>query len=275
MQNTAEKSIKDQIDSASQAFTRQAPVYDDYEVDNENLKRVRNEIYKHVLRFIRPTDKILEINAGTGTDAVFFAQNGYRIHATDVAAGMVEVIKEKAKAKGLEEKLTTQQLSFTELSPAVEKPYAYCFSNIGGLNCIPDLTQFTEQLPLALPPGGVVTIVIMPRLCPWEWLELFRGRAKVAFRRLQKGGAVVSPKGIPYHIYYFSPSNVIKAFAPKFRLLKLQSLSLFAPPMDRKQFPKRHPQLYKFFVALDNLFTHRFPFNRLGDFLIFSFRYEP
>jgi hypothetical protein len=143
------------------------------------------------------------------------------------------------------------------------------------LNCIPDLRVFAEQLPHALSAGAVVTMVIMPPLCPWEWLEVFRGRLGVAFRRWKRGGAVVSPKGIPYRIYYHSPRHVKAALKGKFRLVKQQSISLFSPPMDRKQFSKRHSTLYRILVSLDNRLSSVFPFNQLGDFIVYSFRYEP
>ena len=275
MDSTTRAELDDQISNVAEAFTRQSAVYDEYEVDNENLSRLRNEIYQHVLRLIHPDDKILEINAGTGTDAVFFAQKGFRIHATDLSKGMLEKLEDKIKRHGLGEKLTMQQLSFTQLDRVEGPPYQYCFSNIGGLNCIPDLAEFTRHLPRVLSPGAITTIVVMSPICPWEWLEVFRGNVRGATRRWQKGGAVVSPKGVPYRLYYFTPGHVISSFGPRFRLVNLQSLSLFAPPMDRKQFSKRRPGLYKALVALDEMLTHRYPFNRIGDFLIFSFVYEP
>jgi len=269
------RSIDQQIADVAEAFTRQSVAYDEYEVDNENLKRVREEIHGHFLGLIKPGDKILEVNAGTGTDAVHFAQQRFRVHATDVAEGMVREIQKKARQKDLEGLITTQVASFTYLTPVTGGPYRACFSNIGGLNCIPDLKAFAQQLPLVLDPGGIVTIVVMPRLCPWEWLEIFRGRFSVATRRWSKGGAVVSPKGVPYRIYYHTASHVVSSFRPRFRLINQQSLSLFAPPMDRKQFSGRYPRVYKFLVTLDNLVTKAYPFNQLGDFLVYSFRYEP
>ena len=272
---TNSNTLDKQIANVAEAFSRQSEVYDEYEVENENLKRVRDEIYKHFLMLRKPGDKILEVNAGTGTDAIYFARQGFRIHATDVAEGMVQEVEKKASQMSLKAKITTQVASFTDLAPVTGSPYQACFSNIGGLNCIPDLKAFVTQLRLVLDPGAVVTIVVMPRYCPWEWLEVFRGRFGVAARRLNQAGAVVSPKRVPYRIYYHNARHVISSFRPKFRLIKQQSLSLFAPPMDRKQFSKRHPRFYRLLVSLDNLLSKVYPFNQLGDFIIYSYRYEP
>jgi methylase of polypeptide subunit release factors len=85
----------------------------------------------------RSSGSILELNAGTGSDAAYFADKGFLVHATDVADGMVNAIKEKAAR--LPERLTVQQLSFTELESVEGAPFDLVFSNFGGLNCIPDL----------------------------------------------------------------------------------------------------------------------------------------
>ena len=47
--------------------------------------------------FLAPRSSILELNAGTGEDAVYFAQQGHNVHATDISAGMQEVADQKNK----------------------------------------------------------------------------------------------------------------------------------------------------------------------------------
>ncbi len=63
--------------NVEEAFSRQSSGYDDYELLHLTLRFMREEVRNHVLNFLREGDKILEINAGTGTDAVFFAQHGF------------------------------------------------------------------------------------------------------------------------------------------------------------------------------------------------------
>ena len=267
--------MKSQTESVAESYDRWAENYDDYEVNNESLARVRKEIYKHVFAFLQPEDHILEINAGTGTDAQYFAQNGFRVHATELSSKMVRKIDEKIKQFDLSNLMTSQQLSFTDLDTLDHNTYQFCFSNIGGLNCIPDIYEVAKNVPLVLSPGGIITMVIMSRICPWEWMEIFRGNYSTAIRRFHKDGATANKNVVPYQIYYFTPGQVRTAFGSKFRLVKLQSLSLFGPPIDRKGFYARNPGLSRALIRIDDVLTHRYPFNHWGDFFILSLRYEP
>jgi len=72
------------------AFSRTAEHYDNFADDHPHLTRMREQVYAHVVRHVPAGASILELNAGTGTDAVALARRGYRVHATDIAAGMLE-----------------------------------------------------------------------------------------------------------------------------------------------------------------------------------------
>ena len=64
----------DHFDRVAAAFSRKADEYDAFGDDHLNLARMRRKVYDHVLRFVCPTDRLLELNAGTGIDAAFFAE---------------------------------------------------------------------------------------------------------------------------------------------------------------------------------------------------------
>ena len=67
---------------------------------------MRNKVYSHVLRHVPRGARILELNAGTGTDAVELAQRGYFVHATDIAPGMLNRLPEKLEKLGLQDRVT-------------------------------------------------------------------------------------------------------------------------------------------------------------------------
>src|SRR6266508_1850336 len=81
----------------AEAFSRTAEKYDSFAEDHPHLTRMRNKVYDHISRLLPHGSRLLELNAGTGTDAVALAQRGYHIHAIDIAAGMLERIEEKLK----------------------------------------------------------------------------------------------------------------------------------------------------------------------------------
>lgn len=265
----------DHFARVAEAFSRKAKIYDAFGEDHVNLMRMRRRVYVHVHRFLRPGDRILELNAGTGTDAAYFASRGYSVHATDIAPGMLAALAAKIDAYGLQEKLTWESRSFTDLHDVSGRPYPYIFSNFGGLNCIRDLTEVTRHLPSVLATGGRLTWVIMPPFCPWELATVVKGSWRTATRRLHRNGILAHVEGVRFMTYYFTPKQVLKALGPDFRLERLEGLSVFTPPADRNDFARRFRRLYGFLVWLDDRLSIRPPFNGWGDFFILTARHEP
>ncbi|HSD83685.1 MAG TPA: class I SAM-dependent methyltransferase [Anaerolineae bacterium] len=265
----------DHFDRVAAAFSRKAAEYDAFGDDHLNLARMRRKVYAHVLRFAQPADRILELNAGTGIDAVFFARQGYRVHAIDIAPGMLDHLAAKIEQQHLHDRLTYQALSFTELDRVEGGPYNYLFSNFGGLNCIPDLSAVTRHLPRILAPGGKLTWVIMPPICPWELMLLLKGKFHIATRRLRRGGTPAHVEGVRFMTYYFTPRQVRGALGPDFRLLNLAGLSVFTPPADRLDFPRRFSRLYRALAKIDDALSPHAPFNHWGDFFILTAQRRP
>ena len=74
--------------AAAKAFGKQAPVFDSQYTADTIIQYKRKRVRDHVLRYLKSKSTILELNAGTGEDAVFFAQNGHTVHATDISDPM-------------------------------------------------------------------------------------------------------------------------------------------------------------------------------------------
>ena len=264
--------MNDPFSTIAEAFSRTGEKYDAFAQDHPNLTRMRNKVYAHLERYLPGGGRILELNAGTGIDAVELARRGYSVHATDIAQGMLERARDKARHLGLEDRISTQECSFTRLDEIQGAPYDAVFSNLGGLNCISDLEPAIRQLPGVLKPGGLVTWVLMPPVCLWEIAELVRGHPKLAFRRLAKNGTRTHLEGLYFTIYYFKPLQVVEWFGPDYEILAVEGLSVFTPTAESKNFPRRYPKLYQFLVWLDDRFTHRPPWHGWGDFYILSMR---
>jgi ubiquinone/menaquinone biosynthesis C-methylase UbiE len=259
----------------AEAFSRTAEKYDRFTEDHPHLARIRARVYAHLTRYLKPGAHILELNAGTGIDAVYLAHQGFRVHATDIAPGMLQRLRGKVDSLGLVDRVTIQQLSFTELEQVQAGPFDAVFSNLGGLNCIPDLRPVTRSLPALLRPGGLVTWVLMPKVCLWEMALVFRGDFKVAFRRLAPGGTRAHLEGLHFMIYYFTPPQALAAFGPQFIPLDLEGLCVFSPPAESKNLARQHPGLYSWLCWLDDRLARRAPFRAWGDFFVISLRYAP
>src|SRR5574341_575045 len=98
--------MADHLSAVAEAFTRKAAVYDSFGEAHPNLTRMREKVYAHIQSIVRGGSYLLELNAGTGLDAAALVQSGYRIHATDIAPGMVSEIAAKIERYNLSHSLT-------------------------------------------------------------------------------------------------------------------------------------------------------------------------
>ncbi len=261
------------LDTVAEAFSRKALVYDAFGQDHPNLTRMRGRVYRELLAYVQPPAHILELNAGTGADAAHLARLGFCVHATDIAPGMLAQIKAKIEREGLEARLTVQECSFTDLSEVTGRTFDCILSNMGGLNCTEDVGVVARQMPRLLREGSIVTWVIMPPRCLWDFAALLKGDWRTATRRLARKGVRANIEGVEIITCYHAPEQVMRAFDARFRVERVQGLSVFAPPADRKQFALRFPRLYRLLVLLDEHLAHRRPFRAWGDFYILTLRY--
>lgn len=227
---------------------------------------MRGLVHKTSLRYIPTGSSILELNAGTGVDAIFFAGNGMTVHATDISEEMIRIIEAKIKIGNLEDKITAEALSFGEINNVTGTTLDAVFSNFGGLNCINDFSKLSADLQSKLKPGGLFIAVVMNKFCPWEILYyLLRLDPKNAFRRFNNNGIMAELNGEKVKTYYFSPARFGKKFSPGFEILKIKTLAYYTPPPYLGGLYRRFKPIVKFFMLLDELVMGIFPFNRLGD----------
>jgi ubiquinone/menaquinone biosynthesis C-methylase UbiE len=73
--------------AAEKAFSKQSAIFDEIYSANIIIQYKRQRVRDHLEHFLKPHSKILELNAGTGEDAVWFAQHNHAVHATDISKG--------------------------------------------------------------------------------------------------------------------------------------------------------------------------------------------
>jgi ubiquinone/menaquinone biosynthesis C-methylase UbiE len=254
------------LNEAARGFSAKAAEYDALAESHPVVIWMRERIRALVEAQLSPPGAVLEINAGSGIDAAYFAAKGYRVHATDIAPGMLAGIADKASRPEAEGRLSYEELSFTELGNVTGGPYDLVFSNLGGLNCTDDLDAVKHGLDRVLRPGGAIVWVIMPPVCPWELAQALRGHMHTAFRRLRRGGTPANVEGAQVPVWYHTPGRVKRALGPDYRVVGLRSFCLFCPPSFFHGFVQRHPGLVRHLMRLDDRLGGAWPFNRCGDF---------
>jgi ubiquinone/menaquinone biosynthesis C-methylase UbiE len=259
----------------ARGFSAMAAEYDALAQSHPIVVWMRRRIREMVESRLPSGASILEINAGSGLDAAYFASRGYRVHATDIAPGMLAAMREKAAAPGLDGRMTVQSLSFDRLPEAKGGPYDLVFSNLGGLNCTDDLETVARGLTKVLEPGGSIVWVLMPPFCPWEIAQALRGHFKTAKRRFAKGGTLANVGGERVRTWYHSPGKVARALGPAYQVEAVRSFCLFAPPSFFRGFVRRHSRLVAALMRLDDALGGVWPFNRCGDFYAVVASYRP
>ncbi len=253
----------------SQAFSRQSDIFDNIDNANSIILWMRDRVRKEVQMYIKPLSHILELNCGTGIDSVYFAKLGHRVLATDNAEGMLSALNQKIVSQQLSG-VETLQCSFNNLEKIQNQQFDYVFSNFGGLNCTDNLEKILFDIDRLLKPGGSFSLVIMPIVCPWEVLMLFKGYFKTAFRRFKKNGANAHLEGVHFQCYYYNPSYITNRLKKKFKLVSLKSLSLTVPPPYIEHFKENHPRLFNVLERVEDSLCHRYPFNNWGDHYIIT-----
>ncbi len=205
---------------------------------------------------------ILEINCGTGEDAVWLAQKGHEIIATDASAKMIEEAEKKISGNNLASQVHTLQLSFSELAPNLsKKKFDLLFSNFGGLNCVSEneLKKLAADFSSLMKPGGKLMAVVMGRKCLWERFYFsVKGKFKEAFRRNSKEAVNVKLEGGEIATWYYTPVEFSKFFKPQFEVVQVKPVGLFIPPSYLNCFLADKKFLLNIFSALEKIFPVSF-----------------
>ncbi len=218
-----------------------APDYDRKFTNSIIGSYMRNAVWQRMDQHFQAGSHILELNCGTGEDAVHLAQRGVYVHALDISETMVKKAREKAEAFGMGDRIEIQKIpieALCEYLPYSEsEKYDGALSNFGGLNCVANMAGVAEDLAACLRPGAIALLCVMGPLCPWEWLWfLHKKQYKTAFRRLQKNG--VEWREIT--IRYPSITSMRRSFAHSFRFLRVSAIGAFIPPSYMECWAEKH-----------------------------------
>jgi ubiquinone/menaquinone biosynthesis C-methylase UbiE len=257
---------------ASGAFTKQSKVFDNLYSDDKIIQYKRQRVREHILKYANQNSFMLELNCGTGEDALFFASKGFKVHATDISSGMLEELKKKIVHMGCEDKISIEPCSFSQLEVLKQQQtFNYIYSNFGGLNCTGQLEKVLHSFEKLLAPGGMLTLVIISKFCLWESLLLFKGRFRTAFRRFFAGkGKKAHVEGSFFKCWYYSSSFVKKQLRDRYEFLSLEGLCTIVPPSYVENFGEKYPRLFRFLIKKENKYKDKWPWNRMGDYFIIS-----
>jgi SAM-dependent methyltransferase len=209
-------------------------------------QRLRAAVWRRLDATFAPGERVLELNCGTGEDAVHLGRRGVRVLATDASPAMLAVARAKVAHAGLAERIEVAPMAIEDL--ATHRParaFDGVLSNFGGLNCVADLPAVARGLAAMTRPGARALLCVMGPAVPWEWgWYLAHGEPGKAIRRMRPGG--VQWHGLT--VRYPSIRRVSRAFAPYFVRRRVAAVGALVPPSFAEPWAARHPQLL---AALD------------------------
>jgi 2-polyprenyl-3-methyl-5-hydroxy-6-metoxy-1,4-benzoquinol methylase len=251
------------FEAVNQGFGQMADIYDGLQETNAIVNMMRQKFYNVILGTVCTPAGILELNCGSGIDAHFLADKGYKVLATDVSEKMLN----NAILKGYKNNLTFKQLNFNELDK-IDGDFDLIISNFGGLNCYNDLSFISAHTARLLKPGGYFIATVMPRISFWELALVFKGEFKRGFRRLKEKGTMANVGDKKIFVKYYHPTSFYNHFRNDYKLISTKTLSVFFPPPTALNWFNTHPKfsslLYKMDLLIENLFISAF----CGDYYI-------
>lgn len=256
-------------------FDHIAETYDAIFTDSLIGRAQRDSVWRELDRCFRPGQRILELNCGTGVDAVHLAERGVKVLACDAAPRMIEVGRRRlgslASGMGVEFRvLSTEQLARLEC----EGPFEGAFSNFGGLNCVEALSAVARDLARLLTPGATALLCLLGRSAAWEiaWY-LGHGNPRKALRRFQRGGTMARlAEGVRVRAHYPSVRAMSRLFAPEFRLIRVKGVGVTVPPSYVETLARRFPRVLLALKQVDGWVSGWPVLRSLADHILFEFQ---
>lgn len=233
-----------------QDFDHIATQYDNTFTHTLIGKAQRDQVYKFLDVEVSNWERIsiLELNAGTGEDAFYFAKRGAKVCATDISSQMVKVGTQKTIGESVN--LIFETLSIVDLAKFnTSEKYDLIFSNFGGLNCVSpsQFEEFIEAAYLKLTPNGNLIMVVMSKFSFWEAIYFFiKLKWGKIFRRSTSKPIKVNVEGKEVKTWYYSPKQLLKwGKINGFSTKKPKPIGFFLPPSYLNPYFEKRKRFFK------------------------------
>ena len=256
------------------AFDAVANEYDS-RFSNSFIGRAQREsVWREMNLWFHPGQRVLEINCGTGIDALHLATQGIQVTACDASREMIAVARRRLQASRGRSHLEFRTLAIEQLGQLEEEGvFDGVLSNFAGLNCVADLPGVARDLAQLVRPGGKAILCLFGRFCLWEmlWYTL-GGNLKKAFRRLHGNGIVANlAPGHSVLVRYPSVGSLRQNFWPHFRLVSWKGTGIAVPPSYLEHLAARYARLFRVAAKIDPLLGRCPGFRALADHVVVVF----
>lgn len=240
-----------QLRDTRDAFDSVAADYDGPRGNNDLIQDMRAEMWRELDTRFPASSHLIDIGCGTGLDAVRMGQAGHQVTAIDWSPQMVARTNDRAQREHMAGRVRAVALGGQELGHLDgDATYDGAYSDLGPLNCVPDLAEVSRECARLLKPGGQLVFTVIGRFCPWEIVHyVSQGKwARAGIRFARKTVPVGMNKRTIWTRYY-TPREFYRSFAAHFTLEHFRGLCVFAPPpyltWVREKYPRGHERLWR------------------------------
>jgi SAM-dependent methyltransferase len=219
-----------------------------------------------VAETIPPGRLLLDFGCGTGIDALWYAQRGYRVLAYDVSAGMLEQLHRRCRSEISRGQVVAVHAPFADFAAvlAAQPPPDAVVSNHGVFNALARPRGFFDAMAPLLAPGTPLMISV---LNPFFWKDMARRWWWTALARSVSGSTIFTPDPIATHRHFVS--SLVAAAQPAFRLQDKASVGALVR-RHRTALDWDRPRTLA--ERLEARFWKTFPLRSCGMFVFLSFR---
>jgi len=235
------------------SFDNYAREYDGHFTNSLIGKSQRAIVHKYLRKLSDKQLSVLEINCGTGEDALLLCELFKDVACTDVSEQMINVCNEKVKNINNCKALVC---NIKDLEANISFKSDLVFSNFGGLNCLSEneLRSFASACIKLTGLKSELLFVIMGRKCFWERMYFrFKGNKEKADRRVTRSGVETKINGAVFQTYYYSPKEIENIFAGAFEIVKHKPVGFFIPPSYLNPFFQKHKFIYSILCNLEKV----------------------
>jgi SAM-dependent methyltransferase len=229
-------------------------------------KARRDAVWRELDRLFVPGQHILELNCGTGIDALHLAKRGVKVLACDISPRMIELARKRVAREGCGPAIDFRVLATEAIAKlSTEASFDGAFSNFSGLNCVQNLAATGNDLAGLLRPCARVLLCMIGRFVPWEivWFAIHRDFRR-AVQRLGAGTSRLVEGGL-LRVQYPSVSETAAAFALGFDLRRWSGIGIGVPPSYMEHWARRFPRITSALAAADGVLGGLPGFRNMAD----------
>jgi SAM-dependent methyltransferase len=256
-------------------FDNIAADYDHHILGNRINRLLRDRSLAWLQTAFAGSAHLLEIGCGSGMETLPMLHDGHEITAVDISERMLEVVREKARSRGLGERLRTIHLRARDLGRLVTElgPGAFdgAYSTYGALNCEPDLHPIASALADLLQPDDRFVAGVYNRWCLFEILGYALSFQPDRARGRWRNPVPVGASRFCVDVYAHSVPDLAQLFAADFVPVRVEGVPVLLPPSDLSTYAEKLSRHFDRWARWDARLGRRWPWRALGDHFLMTF----